>query len=71
VPLAPNCDDVSNIKLVTIAHYIASGPMLKAWLDNIQHRYNPNWSCPLAPFDLRPGEGAGAGGGEGPYRRHA
>jgi uncharacterized protein (DUF1684 family) len=22
-------------------------------LDNIQHRYNPNWNCPLTPFDNR------------------
>jgi uncharacterized protein (DUF1684 family) len=22
-------------------------------LDNIQHRYNPNWNCPLTPFENR------------------
>jgi uncharacterized protein (DUF1684 family) len=24
-----------------------------AGLDNIQQAYNPNWSCPLAPFENR------------------
>jgi hypothetical protein len=26
---------------------------LLAALDDIQHLYNPNWSCPLTPFENR------------------
>jgi uncharacterized protein (DUF1684 family) len=38
-------------------------------LDSIQHRYNPNWSCPLTPFEnrvkveVRAGEKVFQGGG--------
>jgi len=38
---------------ITIAHCGAPIPVLKAWLDNIQQVYNPNWSCPLTPFENR------------------
>lgn len=41
----------------TIAHPTVPARMPAAWLDPIQQGDNPNWSCPLTPWDLRPDMG--------------
>jgi hypothetical protein len=38
---------------ITTALHTAPARERAARLDNIQHRYNPNWSCPLTPFENR------------------
>jgi hypothetical protein len=38
---------------ITSLHSVVPAPAFVAVLDNIQHRYNPNWSCPLTPWENR------------------
>jgi hypothetical protein len=38
---------------VTSVHRNVPALALPAALDNIQHCYNQNWSCPLNPFENR------------------